>query len=74
LIQNTDGLDIKLLQSNPNILHTAEFVYLNEERVIDGEVNFTKNKVLIVKNGKVKAVKRKKSMLQSITDLFKKDT
>jgi len=69
---NTDNLKIRLLQLNEYNTETAEFVYLNEERIMDGEVNFTKNKVLIVKNGKVVQLKRKKSIMQSITNLFKK--
>jgi hypothetical protein len=68
---NPDNLKIRLLQLNEYITETAEFVYVSDERIMDGEVNFTKNKVLIVENGKVKAVKRKKYMLQSITDIFK---
>lgn len=72
LMQNPDGDELRFLQL-ANDISTAEFVYLNGERIMDREVNYSKTHVLIVKNGKVIKVKRKKSILQSITDLFKKN-
>lgn len=68
-----EGLELRLLQSVSNIIQTTEFIYLNGERIMDGEVNYTSSHVLIVENGKVKDVKSKKSILQSIINLFKKN-
>jgi hypothetical protein len=40
---------------------------------MDGEVNYSESHTLMIENGKVVRLKRKKSILQSITNLFKKD-
>ena len=69
--QNPDGNKLKLLQSVTNEIRTTEFIYLNGERIMDGEVNYNEKYLLIIKDGKFLRLKRKKSILQSITDLFK---